>query len=403
MRILHVISSMAPRYGGPPKACFEMARALAALGHFVNVYTTNLDGPGEIDVPLDRAVLRDGVEIRFFPIQYPRFWGTSRQLARALRKDIREYDLVHIHTLYQFHSAVAAHYCRKYNVPYLIRAHGMLDPFLYRRHRLRKSIVELFFENRNIRKASAIHFTTDQEKILAEQYTFKTPGIVVPHGLYLEEYKNLPEADSFRSQYPETVGKSIILHFGRLNFKKGLDILSSAFAKVARRRDDAHLVLSGPDNEGYGEKVRDWLHREGVLDRATFTGMLTGEDKLSILKDADVFALPSYSENFGISVVEAMACGVPVVISDKVNIWREVVAGGAGRVAPCNADRFADIILDLLDNPEMAKQMGDKGKTLVKKRFQWSDVALVLENAYRSIISGQISAPNRQPRLTNEA
>lgn len=399
MRILHVISSMAPRYGGPPKACFEMARAVATLGHFVSIYTTNIDGPIELDVPLDRPVVRDGVEIRFFPIQYPRFWATSSRFAWALRKEIRRYDIVHIHNLYLFHSAVAAHYSRKYNVPYLIRPHGTLDPFLYRRHRLRKSIMERLFENRNIRNASAIHFTTDQEKILAEQYTFKTPGIVVPHGLYLEEYKNFPEAGSFRSQYPETVGKSIILYLGRLNFKKGLDILSSAFAKVARRRDDAHLVLSGPDNEGYGEKVRNWLHREGVFDRATFTGMLTGEDKLSILQDADVFALPSYSENFGISVVEAMACGVPVVISDKVNIWREVVAGGAGRVVPCNADRFAEIILDLLDNPEMAKQMGRKGKALVKERFQWSDVALALEDTYRSIISGQINVPQQETEV----
>lgn len=151
---------------GRPRHVSKWREQVATLGHFVSIYTTNLDGPIELDMPLDRPVVRDGVEIRFFPIQYPRFWATSSRLARALRKDIRGYDIVHIHTLYLFHSAIAAHYSRKYNVPYLIRPHGTLDPFLYRRHRLRKSIVELLFENRNIKNASAIHFTTDQEKIL---------------------------------------------------------------------------------------------------------------------------------------------------------------------------------------------------------------------------------------------
>lgn len=369
-----------------------MARAIASLGHSVSIYTTNQDGPSELNVLTDQPVFKDGIEIRYFPIQHPRFWGFSIPLIRALREAIRGYDIVHIHSMYLFHDIVAAHYCRKFNVPYLIRPHGTLDPFIYKRHRLRKSIMELLFERKNIQYATAIHFTTEEEKKLAAPSISKTSGVVVPLGIDLYEYKNLPEQGLFRSRYPEVDGKKIVLFFGRMNFKKGLNILVRAFGQMVKKRENVQLVLAGPDNEGYGEKVRDWLHREGILDHATFTGMLTGEDKLSVLQDADVFALPSYSENFGISVVEAMACGVPVIISDKVNIWREVVAGGAGRVAPCDVDRFAEIILDLLDNPEMAKQMGDKGKALVKKRFQWSDVALVLENVYRSMISGQISS-----------
>ena len=131
-----------------------------------------------------------------------------------------------------------------------------------------------------------------------------------------------------------------------------------------------------PNNEGFADEARVWLKEERILDRATFTGMLLGKDKLAVLRDADMFVLPSYTENFGISVVEAMACGVPVVISDKVNIWREVAGSKAGRVAPCDADRFADIILELLDNPEMARQMGENGKALVQERYQWSKVAV---------------------------
>lgn len=124
MKILHVIANLAPRYGGQPKACFEMVRAVAGLGHDVCIYTTNQDGPVELDVSINQLVFKDGVEIRYFPIHHPRFWGCSIPLARALRKAIRKYDIVHIHFLYLFHNMVAAHYCRKYNVAYLIRPYG---------------------------------------------------------------------------------------------------------------------------------------------------------------------------------------------------------------------------------------------------------------------------------------
>ena len=387
MKILHVIANLVPRYGGPTKACFEMARAMANLGHTVSIYTTNGDGPFELDVSVKYPIVKDGVKIYYFPIQHPRFWGYSFPMTLKIKKTVRDYDIVHIHSLYLFHDLIGGHYCRRYNVPYLICPHGSLDPYIYKRHRIRKSIAELLFENRNIKSAAAIHFITEEEKKLASSYIFQTRGIVVPLGLDLSEYKSLPEKGTFRFQYPEIKENKIILFFGRLNFKKGLDILVRAFARVARERNDVHLVLAGPDNEGFGDKVQTWLYEEGVLDHATFTGMLTGKDKLAVLRDADIFVLPSYSENFGISVVEAMACGVPVVISDKVNIWREVAESGAGSVATCDANRFTEIMLELIDNPQTANQMGEKGKALVKERYQWSSVALALEDAYRSIIS----------------
>ena len=143
MKILHVIANLAPRYGGPSKACWEMARAVAQLGHEVSIYTTNQDGPGELEVPLGQPVWQEGVEIRYFPIQAPRFWGTSLPLAFGLRHKIPASDLVHIHSLYLFHNLVAGHYCRQNAIPYLVRPHGTLDPFIYRRHRGRKRLMEL--------------------------------------------------------------------------------------------------------------------------------------------------------------------------------------------------------------------------------------------------------------------
>jgi glycosyltransferase involved in cell wall biosynthesis len=386
MKILHVIANLAPRYGGPSKACWEMAKAVARLGHEVSIYTTNQDGPGKLAVPVDRPVYRDGVEIRYFPIQTLRFWGTSLPLALALAQKIPASDLVHIHSLYLFHDLVAGHYCRRYQIPYLMRPHGTLDPFIHRRHRWRKGLMERLFEHRNIRQAAALHFTTAEEAHLAAPFTFQTPGVIVPLGIDLAEFEELPEPGEFRERYPEIGDKQIILFFGRINFKKGLDILAKAFGRVARLRDDIHLVIAGPDNDGWGTRVRAWLTAEGVLARTTFTGMLQGTEKLAVLRDAGIFALPSYSENFGLSVIEAMAAGLPVIISDQVNICRELKAEQAARVVPCDAAALADRLLDLLDHPETATAMAQRGKTLVQERFQWPGIGRSLADVYARII-----------------
>lgn len=386
MNILHVIANLAPRYGGPSKACVEMARAVAALGHKVSIYTTNQDGSDVLPVPIDRPVIDGGVEIRYFPIQHPKFWGTSWSMARALESNLTNYDIVHIHSLYMFHDLITGHICRKKKIPYMIRPHGSLDPFLYRRHRLRKAIMENWFENRNIKGASAIHFTTEEEMELARPHIFDRPGVVVPNGLNMNDYMALPPRGSFRQRHPQIADKRIILFLGRLNFKKGLDILVPAFARVLESFSDVHLVIAGPDNEGYGLKVRNWLGERSLFDKATFTGMLNGQDKLAAFCDAEIFVLPSYTENFGISVLEAMACGVPVVLSDKVNTWREIKGAGAGLVISPEPEPLAKAIVTLLNDPVSAKQNGQAGLKLVRENYQWPKIAALLEETYKKII-----------------
>ncbi len=386
MNILHVIATLAARSGGPAKACVEMTRALAKRGHTVTIITTNQGGTLEMNVPEGVSEISGAVEIKCYPSHFPRFWKTSLPMAKALGKMIQEVDIVHIHSLYLFHNMVAGHYCRKYNIPYIIRPHGTLDPLFYSRHRYRKFLMEVLFENRNIKNADAIHFTAEEERVLAEQFTFGTPGVIAPNGLDINAYENAPENGRFRSLYPETGDKKIILFFGRINFIKGLDILTKAFAQIARARDDVHLVIAGPDNEGYSKNVKKWLNEEGVLEKVTFTGMLRGEMSLAAMNDAEMFTLPSYSENFGISAVEAMACGLPVVISDRIKIWREIKSDGAGIICPCDPARFAEAMTDLLDHPEKAIMMGRKGIASVRKRYQWSNVAATIEDIYKSII-----------------
>jgi glycosyltransferase involved in cell wall biosynthesis len=369
-----------------------MACASARLGNEVHIYTTNQDGNRELSVPIDRAVQHDGVEIRFFPIQHPRFWGTSLPMARALKGKIPDVDIVHIHSLYMFHTAVAAHYCENFQIPYVICPHGALDPFIYKRHRFRKKIVESFFQDRVIRRASGIHFITEEEKILAGKYIFWAPGFVVPLGLDIDEYSCKPPKWKLFSRFPELNGKKIILFLGRVNFKKGLDILVNAFVAVAREHGDVHLLIAGPDDSDYGKKVATWLKKENVYKKTTLAGMLQGEEKLEALFHSTVFVLPSYSENFGIAVVEAMACGLPVVISNKVNIWREVARASAGIVTDCDKDQFTQALKNILADPPCAQIMGERGRHLVQTQYNWNVVGENLEHAYQQVIKlNQIS------------
>ena len=207
--------------------------------------------------------------------------------------------------------------------------------------------------------------------------------------------------DAFASTWPETVGKKVILFFGRLNFKKGLDILARAFGRLARRRDDVVLVVAGPDTEGYGAKVRGWLEDEGVLDRTLFTGMLTGARKSAALSGATLFVLPSYSENFGIAVVEAMAAGQPVVISRHVNICREVADAEAGLVVNTDADEVANAMETLLDDPALAERMGLNGKRLVRDCFTWDSAGPRLMDLYRRVASHRPVADTAVARDTS--
>ena len=361
----------------------EMARAVARRGHEVSIFATDNGGTG-VSRPLGgNRTEPDGLVIRHFPVVRPRFWMFSPALEHALGKEIPRVDVVHLHSLYLFHDKVVGRECRRVGVPYLLMPHGSLDPYLYRRHRLRKTLLELWFQNAVTRGAAAIHFITEEEHRLATPYVFGVRGVVVPLGLEMNEYRPLPPRSRFRAAHPEIGGRPIVLFLGRLNFKKGLDVLIRAFAGAVRTVD-AHLVIAGPD-DGMGAKARAWVDAHGLRARTTFTGMVTGAAKPELLSDSDLFVLPSYSENFGIAVIEAMACGLPVAVSDRVNLWREVADADAGWVAPPGPEPFRAALVEALSDPRAAREKGARGLRLVAERFQWSGIAPALESLYASL------------------
>lgn len=386
-------------------ACPALCQELARRGQEVSIYTTNVDGNRLLDVPLKQAVVKEGVEIRYFSgWRYPWEYKSSLPLLFALREKIQTVDVVHIYSMYIFSSTVAAHYCRKYRVPYLLHPHGSLDPYLRRRHALRKWVYERLFEVRNFQHAAAILFNCREEMRLAADWPglqFRcTDGervrkkVVVPVGVEDGWLKGPSPTCSqrFKRKFPHLAGRRIVVFFGRLNFKKGLDVLARAFSQVAREREDIHLVLAGPDQGGYGQKVREWLREGGVLEKATFTGSLVGEDRFAVLREAEVFVLPSYTENFGQSVAEAMACAVPVVISDRVNIWPEVQEARAGLVVGCEPQETAQALWALLENPALGREMGERGRRLVEEKLTWKVVGEQMIQLYQNIARGRVGS-----------
>ncbi len=394
MRILHLIATLSRKSGGPAQACLEMAAAVRRRGHEVSIYTTNWSDGGVEDVPLGVPVEHQGAVVTYFPVHTPRFWKPSLAMARALRHDLHHYDVVHLHSLYLFHDLLGGQLCRSRGVPYIVRPHGMLDPYIRARHRRRKWVMETAFQNWVLRHAAAIHYTSDIEREISEPFAMGAPARVVPLGVDLTGFDTLPSPERFHDRVPETRGKKIVLFLSRLHFKKGIDLLLPAFAAVARARPDLHLAIAGPD-DGMLDQCKAWARRDGIVDRVTFTGMLRGEDKLSAFAAAAMFALPSYSENFGIAAVEAMAAGLPVILSDQVNIWRDVAAGGGASIVPCEVDALTRAMAELADDPALALAMGGKARATVGRLYRWHNVAASLEAMYAEAAGGVAAQPAR--------
>jgi glycosyltransferase involved in cell wall biosynthesis len=389
MKVLHVIPAIAPRYGGPSQVVIEMCCALRNLGVAAEIATTNADGRTDLDVPLDKLV-----RVKNVPVYYFQRWGRngykfSWQLTRWLEKHLREYDLLHIHSIFCYASTVAAYYGRRFRVPYLIRPLGVLDVYPLRRGRWKKFAYLWLLERENLHSAAAFHFTSEVERDASCVLNSPAARYVIPNGVPSDLWARPEGGDDFRSQYPSVGDQQIILFLGRLHPKKGLDLLVPAISCLAKKRQDFVLVIAGSGDESYQKLLRQQLKTHQINERTLMIGFVEGNQKIALLRNADVFVLPSYQENFGIAAAEAMAAALPVIISDQVQIHGEVAAANAGLVVPCKVEPLVEAINQLLDNPSLCKRMGADGRRLVKERYTWDKVAQKLVERYSEILSLQ--------------
>lgn len=375
MKILSVIPTYVPAYniGGPVKTTHDLCKTLVSKGDEVDVYTTNVNAFGRVEVPIHKPVDVDGVKVTYFPVRCPVAYNYAPDMGKAIKKNVSKYDLVHIHSVYLYPTFIAAKICRKKNIPYIINPFGALDPDMIglKSSFIKRIYIELV-ERNNINKASAVQVASEYEKNRLLSLGFRAPVHIVPCAIDPKEYLLLGNKQILKEKYPQITNKKIILFMGRIHPKKGLDLLALAFAEIAKKREEIALVIAGTGEERYVKKVKTMLKDKGLSSRTVFTGLLTGKEKISALHESDVFVLPSYGENFGIAVIEAMACKLPVVVTDKVGLSLDINEYNAGIVTKCDTNEIASAILKILKSNEVSEEMRIKAMKLVEDRFTLS-------------------------------
>ncbi|HEX3355538.1 MAG TPA: glycosyltransferase [Tepidisphaeraceae bacterium] len=368
MKILHAISGIDPSAGGTATALLSLAAAQARAGLDVTVVSTY-----ERPEPEAAESLRaQGVKVAQIG---PAKWPLARHLdiIPKLRELIVDADLVHTHGMWEEIQHQAARLCRELHVPYVMSPHGMLDPWSLSQSGWRKRIYLAARMRRNLDGASAIHFTTQTERDLVARLELQAPAIVEANGVDIAAFENLPPRGTFRAKYPALGDRPMVLFLGRLHYKKGFDLLIPAFAKL--KDSNAMLVIAGPDAEGYRNQIQKMIDQHRLGSRVVFTGMLRGSQRIEAFVDADLFVLPSYQENFGIAVVEALASGCPVIISDQVNICREVKAEKVGAVVPLKVEPLTEELNRWLGDRELRRGASLRGPVFVQREYDWNQIA----------------------------
>lgn len=379
LRILHVVPSLDPRTGGPAVAMAGLARAQKQQGLDLQIF--NAFGHSESDT-VAKELVAEGIPVtQVGPCPGV---GRGRDIINPqLHEKVRNAQVVHIHALWEEVQHQAARAAQQYGIPYIIRPCGMLDPWSLSQSWLKKKLYLILRLRRNLNRAAAIHYTAAEERDLASPLKLKARSIVEPNGINLEEFAELPDASIFRQKFPQIGDRRILLFLSRIHHKKGLDLLIPAFK--AAQISNCVLVIAGPNNDGYQPTVEGFIKDNGLENDVIFTGILRGRDRIEAMAAADLFVLPSYQENFGIVVVEALACGTPVIISDKVNIHHEITQSQVGGVVPTRVDALTDALKRWMSDNQLLKNAASRSRDFVFRTYDWNQIAARWVTNYHQI------------------
>lgn len=381
MKVLHVIPSLSERSGGPAYAVISMCRALSEKGIDVAIATTEADAKQKMPAGYE------GLDVFLFPASDHSF-KYSRPFALWLQDKVRDYDLVHIHAIFNHACIAAARACQRNNVPYVVRPLGSLDPWSMSQKALRKALFWQVAGKRMLRDAAAVHYTALAEQQATEASLGLNHGTVVPLGVDTLIDDPAENIQSLAGEIPGLTGHPYILVLSRLHPKKGLEALLEAFLSLSSEKKFANwrLVLAGEGAAEHVAKLKAKVASHQANSLVLFPGWLSGEKKNAALREASLLALPSHQENFGVCVMEALACGVPVLVSPHVNLAPDIEAAGAGWIVPVETEAIKKALAEALDNKTERIKRGLAGQELSKK-FVWPAVAGALVDLYTQILS----------------
>ena len=411
MKVLHVIPSVSEKSGGPAQAIFPMCRALIARGHEVCIATTR-DGLSRVNGNGSGPQLYNGTSIHFFPVQWGDGFKYSRPMKTWLDENVRSFDVVHIHAVFNHSSIAAARACRKHLVPYVVRPLGTLDPWSLKQKSVRKSLFWNLAAKRMMADAATIHYTAQAEFDRVKDSLGLTHGSVVPLGLgssdsvpghqasspaHVEPYQlidqglmqrvgTLPHGQAGTPAVPAR-RDPYILFLSRLHPKKGLDVLIKAFVAVHKNQEfsEWRLVIAGDGERAFVNSLKQLVSSNSADGIVSFIGWVSGDDKRDVLRKASLVVLPSRQENFGLCVLEALAEGVPVVVSSDVNLANDIADAGAGWISAIDVVSLQKTISEAMADEEQRLSRGLAGRVF-SKNFSWESIAEKLEKMYRAII-----------------
>ncbi|HEY4379388.1 MAG TPA: glycosyltransferase [Acidobacteriaceae bacterium] len=378
MRILHFIASVDSATGGPVEGLKQRCAIYKTGGHEVEI--ASLDSPEFVltsNFPAKVVGLGPGRGV----------YGYSPHAVRWLKANVNRFDVVFVNGVWNYNTLAAHRALAGTDIPWAIFTHGMLDPYFKKQYPLKHLKKVLYWHTmlgKAFRDATAVLFTCEEEKILARQSfaRYKVREAVVPYGTFGPNCDTALASEEFLARCPELRGKRLAICLGRIHPKKGTDILIESFAGTLASDPAWHLVIAGPDKTGWRKDLEALATRLGVANRITWTGSLAGTLKWGAFSASEVFVLPSHQENFGIVVAEAMACGLPVIVSNKVNIWREIANYNAGLVGEDTIEGTKSLLLQWSAlSPEEIAAFRSRSKKCFEEMFDFNRTSqLVLDN-----------------------
>ncbi|WP_405292738.1 glycosyltransferase [Methanobrevibacter sp.] len=387
MNILHVVPSFAPcfAHGGVVNASYQIAKKQLEAGHDVSVYTTD-SCDKRLEFENNYNVDVDGIKVFYFrnisnTVKNKLTIDTPISSIKHIKKTIAKFDIVHIHE-HRHSLAIATHrYAKKNNIPYVLQAHGSVLPF-FQKEKM-KDIFDKIWGFDILHDASRVFALTEVEK---EQYlkmgVLDNKIEIVPLGINLDEYNNLPSKGKFKTKYNIDENNKIILFLGRIHEIKGLDLLIKSFNQIPH--DNVKLVIVGGDY-GFKEELVKLIEKFNLKDKIIFPGVLTGKDKIEALVDCNIFVMPSRYESFTTSGLEAMACNKPLILTknNHIHTW---VKDNAGLVCEFKEEDLSNCMKSLLNDDSLCEKFGKTGRELIENKYDWNKVEKQIESIYQKCI-----------------
>lgn len=385
-RVLHVSAYFAPafRYGGPPRSILGLCQALSRAGAAVEVFTTTANGAEPLTSAPD-GVLYEGVRARYFPIDWRGLGWHAVGLSQALLREARRADLVHVHGLWNLTAWAGIRAARTSGIPYLISPRGMLQPDAMAHHRALKAIAYRAAERRHVERAALLHATSDAEARVLSRFGPRVA--LLPNGVDVRP-ATPDQIARVRQTFQLGTDRDVVLFLGRLHPIKRLDLLAGAFTRLRRAGHRATLVLAGPDENGFRRAIEPAFAE--IADDVRWTGAVDGDEKWALLAASTALVQCSDSESFGLSVAEALACAVPVVVTER-GAWPQVATIGAGYVVAHDQVAIADGLVRLLADRSAARAMGERGRAWAARTLGWDAIGRAMLAEYASVL-GRIEA-----------